>query len=256
MSWRRARAAKAAISAGGIVTPLGLPGVTSTIARVRGVTSGSASAARGTRPASGLEVHRPDTAHPQPHVVVEVVGQRRDDLVARAGERSSDEAERLVAAGGHDHVRRLDRARVVARQLVGDRSAQRRDAGYGCVPGSVRGRRDLDDPFDDLRGRRPRRGRLGRGRAAGARRRRRRRRAPRGAPALHPSVSRCRQPSSGRVAPLRPSSRELPGRRQSRYTRGRRSAERDLDVVRRRRRALGDRVRPTRRRVSEWSPVR
>ena len=37
MSWRRASAAKAAISAGGTVTPLGLPGVTSTIARVRGV---------------------------------------------------------------------------------------------------------------------------------------------------------------------------------------------------------------------------
>ena len=35
MSWRRASAANAAISAGGIVTPLGLPGVISTIARVR-----------------------------------------------------------------------------------------------------------------------------------------------------------------------------------------------------------------------------
>ena len=53
MSWRRASVAKAAISAGGIVTPLGLPGVISTIARVRGVTSASASAARGIRQASG-----------------------------------------------------------------------------------------------------------------------------------------------------------------------------------------------------------
>ena len=167
-----------------------------------------------------VEVHRRDTAHPQPHVVVEVVGQRRDDLVARAGERSSDEAERLVAAGGDDHVRRLDRARVVAGQLVGDASAQRRDAGHRCVRGAVRGLRDLDDPFDDLRGRRVRRRRLGEveQRVTSSRKRRVRR----AAPGRHPSASRCRRPSSGRVAPLRPSSRELPGRRQSRYTRGRR----------------------------------
>ena len=52
MSWRRASSAKAAISVGGIVTPVGLPGVISTIARVRGVTSASASAARGIRRAS------------------------------------------------------------------------------------------------------------------------------------------------------------------------------------------------------------
>ena len=108
-----------------------------------------------------FEVHRPDTAHPQPHVVVEVVRQGCDHLVARPGERVGDQAERLVAAGGDDHVRRLDGARVVAGQLVGDRSAQRRDAGHRCVRGAVRCPRDLDDPLDDLRCRWVRRRRLG-----------------------------------------------------------------------------------------------
>ena len=44
------------INAHGTSTPLGLPGVTRTIARVRGEISASASAARGTRSASGSSV--------------------------------------------------------------------------------------------------------------------------------------------------------------------------------------------------------
>jgi hypothetical protein len=151
MSWRRANSANAAISDGGIVTPLGFPGVINTTARVRGVISAEASAARdeiGVR----LEVQRLDAAHPQPRVVVEVVGQRSDHLVAGAGERAGGQAERVVAPRGDDHVGWLDGARVVARQLVRDSSTQRgeRETGHRRVHGAVGGLRDLDNALDDL----------------------------------------------------------------------------------------------------------
>ena len=53
MPRRRVSAANSAIVAGGIVTPVGLPGVTSRIARVREVISASAAAAVGTRSGPG-----------------------------------------------------------------------------------------------------------------------------------------------------------------------------------------------------------
>jgi hypothetical protein len=55
--------------------------------------------------------------------VVEVVGQRQDDLVVLCREGGDRETERLVAARGDDDVLRADLAGVVGAQLGGEHLA-------------------------------------------------------------------------------------------------------------------------------------
>ena len=68
--------------------------------------------------------HQADAEHLQPHLVIEVERRRHDDLLARLGKAHHGEAEGLVAAGGDHHLRRLDRAAVEARHVLGQRRAQ------------------------------------------------------------------------------------------------------------------------------------
>ena len=106
---------------------------------------------------SWSQVHRPDAGHPQPHVVVEVVRQRHDQLVTGTGQCRGDQTERLVAAGGDHDVVRGDRAPVVAAQLRGERLAQVRQAGYLRVGTTAPAAGDPGDVVDDHRcGRVPR----------------------------------------------------------------------------------------------------
>ena len=93
---------------------------------------------------------------PHPHVVVEVVGDGDDDLVARHGQRRQRRTERLVASGGYLHVlgtQRLDRVGcrqpVITTKLVGERGAEFGQTGGGRVAAAVGRAGHLGDSLGD-----------------------------------------------------------------------------------------------------------
>ena len=135
--------------------------MTSTIAFVRGPIMVAAVVGVGQERRAGVEVAGPDPVELQPHVVVEVVGDRHDDLVAGLGEGRRDHAERLVAAAGRQDLRRGDRRAVVGAELGGERFVEGRDAGGRGVASAVARVRDLGDPRRDLGCGRVARGGLG-----------------------------------------------------------------------------------------------
>ena len=102
-------------SAGGYSAPVGLFGVTRTMARVRGVRRARAAVGVGEHAVAAGQRDGLDAGHVEPHLVVEVPGHRQHHRVAGRGEGGDRGAEGLVAAGGDRHLVGLDRAAVEPR---------------------------------------------------------------------------------------------------------------------------------------------
>ncbi len=89
--------------------------------------------------------------HPQPHVVVEVVGGDEDRFVTRFGEGGGSDAERLVAAGGDEDPVGGNACPVLTRELGGECLPQRGEPWLWRVPPPVGLVGDLCHPGRHLR---------------------------------------------------------------------------------------------------------
>ena len=84
----------------------------------------------------------------EPHAMVEVEGVLHEHVVAGSGEGRCHDAERLVAAGGDEHVIGNDLTAVVARQVGGEGRTQRRKAGLRRIGRNARVARRGRDRVD------------------------------------------------------------------------------------------------------------
>ena len=116
------------MSAGGYSAPVGLLGVTRTMARVRGVRRARAACGVGEHAGAAGERDGLDAGHVEPHLVVEVPGDGQHDRVAGGGEGGDGGAEGLVAAGGDRDLVGADVAAVEGGPAPGDLGAQRGEA--------------------------------------------------------------------------------------------------------------------------------
>jgi hypothetical protein len=84
----------------------------------------------------------------EPHAVVEVEGVLHEHVVAGSGECRCHDAERLVAAGGDEHVVGNDLTAVGVRQVGGEGRTQRRKAGLRRIGRDARVARRSRDRVD------------------------------------------------------------------------------------------------------------
>ena len=68
--------------------------------------------------------HGAHAHHRKPHLMIEVIGSGKNDLVAGPGERRQRQAERLVATGGDAHLPGRDHAAIEFGAVLGERGAQ------------------------------------------------------------------------------------------------------------------------------------
>ena len=98
------------------------------MARVRGVRRARAACGVGEHVVAGRERDGLDAGHVEPHLVVEVPGDRQHHRVAGGGEGGDGGAEGLVAAGGDRDLVGADVAAVEGGPAEGDLGAQRGEA--------------------------------------------------------------------------------------------------------------------------------